>query len=123
MSYRNIIGGLTLLCLCACGGSSEDKRIYKEAFEKQEQVIALIEEVEELLDNEPASRKDSLSESIHEIEESLFEIPGYHLELPGHEGHDHGHQRVELTPKEILDIQVDLLQQLKDIKYILSYDK
>lgn len=109
-----------LICaflLAACSSQSkEEKAMLKEAYELQLKVIEGVNDLESKVAAQTAEVKDSLEHILHEIEEALFEIPGYHLELPGHEGHDHGHNRVSLTTKEILDVQRELLQQVNDLK-------
>lgn len=122
-SYRIVLTCLSMALIVSCGGNAEQARLYKAAFEKQKQVIAQIETVEEMMTGLSAQKQDSLSEVLHEVEESLFAIPGYTLELPGHEGHNHDHNRVELTAEEILAVQEELLRQLNDIKTNLTNDK
>lgn len=123
MFCQRVLVILLLIGVCSCKKSSNTDEEFKEAFEKQEQVIILLNEVHQLLDSRNLETKDSLSEVIHELEETLFPIPGYSLNLPGHEGHDHGHSRVELTAKEILAVQEDLLQKLTLMKSDLVVDE
>lgn len=123
MSSYRVLVILILISICACVGRSSEAEDYKSAFEKQKEVMVSLKEVHQVLDESPTLRNDSLSASIHQIEESLFPIPGYALELPGHEGHNHEHNQLGLTAKEILAIQVELLQRIEDIKWILTYDK
>lgn len=87
----------------------------KEAYDIQLEVIEAIKDLKTpALKSE--EQRDSLEDVLHEIEEALFAIPGYDLALPGHEGHDHGHSRISLTTKEILDVQRELLKQITDLK-------
>ena len=110
---------LSLGLLFACGGSSHDEAMMKEAHELQEEIIEMLSAIEESLDSQLISKQDSLKEIIEEMEENLFEIPGYHLELPGHEGHDHGHARVNLTDQEILDVHKEMHKEVKTLQNAL----
>lgn len=107
--------------IASCGsGSKEEKELLAKAYEKQKEAIALLGELEVELEASIIQEKDSLLEVIEELEEGIFEIPGHHLELPGHEGHDHGHSRLELSAKEIFNVQEDLLKQLRKIQNTLN---
>lgn len=114
-----------LIGLVACGGNAESKKIYKAAYEKQQEVLSQIKDIRQQIASDTTELKENIEHELHELEEGLFEIPGYHLELPGHEGHDHSHDhsRVELTPEEILAVQDELLEELKGIKSKLNNDQ
>lgn len=120
MRTLNALLFISLLCFSCQTKPSEDDQLLAEAHKKQEQAIVLIGELEQSLENSSIEVRDSLSQVLHELEESLFEIPGYHLELPGHEGHNHSHSKIELSNQEIYDVQVDLLEQLNEIKKTIS---
>ena len=113
-----------VLAVTSCGSKQQyDKSELKEAYTTQQEIISSLSDIEKAMENNTEVNADSLKEVIHEIEESLFEIPGYHLELPGHEGHDHSHERVELTSTEMVDVNKALLEQVKDIKAYLSINE
>ena len=120
MRTLNTLLFISLVCFSCQTKPSEDDQLLAEAHKKQEQAIALIGELEQSLENSSIEVRDSLSQVLHGLEESLFEIPGYHLELPGHEGHNHSHSKIELSNQEIYDVQVDLLEQLNEIKKTIS---
>lgn len=109
-----------LICaslLFSCSSQSkEEKAMLKEAYELQLEVIEGIQGLKSTAAFDRKEEKDSLQHILHEMEEALFAIPGYDIALPGHEGHDHGHGRVSLTTKEILDVQRELLKQVTDLK-------
>lgn len=106
-----------MVLFVACGTKgNEEKRLLNNAYEKQQEAIALMHELENRLENSVFQEKDSLLQVVEGLEEGLFEIPGYHLDLPGHEGHDHSHSRLEMSAQEIFDVQEELLKQLKQIQ-------
>lgn len=123
MFLKRVFVLLLVVSLIGCKQGADHAEEYKQAYEKQKEVLVELENIEAILEADTTVGSDSLKNAIHEIEESLFEIPGYHLELPGHEGHDHSHSEVELSAEEVLAVQVDLLQRLKDIKWILTNDQ
>jgi|GEM_PF-1946802 len=123
MLSKRVFALCMILSLFGCKQGADHAEEYMKAYEKQKEVLVALEDIEAILEADTTSRYDSLAESVHEIEKSLFEIPGYHLELRGHEGHDHSHGEVELSAEEVLAVQVDLLQRLKDIKWILTNDQ
>ena len=102
---KNFLIALLFLFAAACGSKKQYNEAELEAaYKVQQDILEALPIVKGELNISTLSAKDSLYDAIHELEESLFEIPGYHLELPGHEGHDHSHQRVELTAKEMVDV-------------------
>ncbi|GAB5528070.1 MAG: hypothetical protein Roseis2KO_59420 [Roseivirga sp.] len=113
----NYLGYLLSVCLLfSCSSQSQEERaMLKEAYELQLEVIRGIKDLKSTAFGS-AEEKDSLEDALHEIEEALFAIPGYDLALTGHEGHDHGHDRVSLTTKEILEVQRELLKQVNHLK-------
>ena len=118
---KNWLATLLILTLMACGAKNDySKAELEQAHNLQKEILSSLAELEEKLDALNSADLDSLEEVIHEIEESLFEIPGYHLELPGHEGHDHSHERVELTSTEMVGVNKEILKQVNDIKSSLN---
>lgn len=105
-----------IVLVTACQENSENKAIYKEAYDIQKQVISTLGEIEDIIECDTTGTFSSLEETLHEIEESLVEIPGYQLELPGHEGHSHSHGETQLSADDILAVQKELLKQITEIK-------
>ena len=116
---------LVILVLSSCTGNKEEREKLKNAYELQQSAIQLIAEIEEELKTLESLKADSISNVIAELEETIFAIPGYELDLPGHEGHDHGHDhdhdlKVELTADQILAVQQELLEKLRDIQSLIN---
>ena len=119
---RNLSLAIVMLAgLWACGSDGgHDKAMLKAAYELQKEAIAELKSIEEVLDAGTVANADSIHDLLHEMEESIVEIPGHELQLPGHEGHDHSHERLELSDQEIFDLQKELLAQLQKIKKSIS---
>ena len=118
---------LVMLVLSSCTGNKEEREKLKNAYELQQSAIQLITEIKEELKTLESLKADSISNVIAELEETIFAIPGYELNLPGHEGHDHGHDhdhdhdlKVELTADQILAVQQELLEKLRDIQSLTN---
>ena len=115
---------ILLVLIVSCGSKNQyDETELKEAYTVQQEILKSLPVIKDAMEVGNLASKDSLKDVIHEIEESLFEIPGYHLELPGHEGHDHSHERVELTSTEMVDVNKALLEQIKEIKAYLNINE
>ncbi|OEK04011.1 hypothetical protein [Roseivirga misakiensis] len=111
---------LVIVLLFSCNHKNEEeKKLLKQAFENQQEAIALMQRLADSLKGAEYHHKDSLLEVIHTLEEGLFAIPGYDLVLEGHEGHDHGDPNVALSISEIVAVHEELLKQLKQIQTLL----
>ncbi|WP_286743352.1 hypothetical protein [Roseivirga sp. UBA1976] len=111
---------LALMLGTSCSRTSQDQDLLNKAYQKQQEVIVLIGSLKEKLKAVNYAEKDSLLQVVHNLEETLFEIPGYSLKLPGHEGHSHNHTPLNLSHKEIYQVQVEMYNQLNHIEQLVT---
>ena len=121
---RYFIALCLFITVASCGSKNQyNQAELDEAYKIQKEILGYLPSIQEALKADDLVAKDSLTDVVHDLEENLFEIPGYHLELPGHEGHDHSHERVELTSTEMVDVNKALLEQIKEIKAHLGINE
>ena len=124
-----------IFLLTACGDKKQTNEDLQQAFELHKEAI----KIRKMMDDQMAqlkSNKDSLfvetytkdlnsiSLSLGTWDEQLVEVPGFEEEHNhsdhdhhDHSGHDHHHgeHQQELTPKQHLEVQQHLLQDIKAI--------
>ncbi len=121
---KKFLGLCLLFLIASCGSKNQyNQAELDEAYNIQKEILGYLPSIEEALETGDVASRDSLEDVIHDLEENLFEIPGYHLELPGHEGHDHSHERVELTSTEMVEVNKELLAQVKEIRSYLRINE
>lgn len=122
--FLMLVGLITLMC--ACGGSEKKDERLQKAYELHLESVGLREEagkhLEEMINstdsgflNSPHPELDSATHSLKEWDEQLVEVPGFEEEE--HEGHHHHHhgEQQQLTPEQHLEVQQQLLSEIKQI--------
>lgn len=114
--------GFILMCgVAGCSSTSSDQRdtlrdaasIHNEMIELANQIANELETI--AIDSAVESDTiESIKLALENWKLDLVEVPG-NEEVENHEGHHHGHDYLELTPDQMLTIQVELMKKLNDI--------
>jgi len=119
-----------LLLVVACGGEEKKPEELQKAFALHEEAVKIRQEAKDQLGTLTAisdsvfiaanqENLNALAASLEEWDEQLVEVPGFEEEHDhsghDHAGHDHHHHDSgpELTPKEHLEVQQHLLDEIK----------
>ncbi|MEL6974352.1 MAG: hypothetical protein AAGL29_03050 [Bacteroidota bacterium] len=123
--------------LSACGEKKKDENLIQ-AFKLHEEAVQIrqttkdqIAKLEAITDSvfvaTYSNELNSISSALQEWDEQLIEVPGFEEEHDhshhDHSGHDHDHDHEhnhsdsgqELTPKQHLEVQQHLLEEIKDL--------
>ncbi|MEM9361340.1 MAG: hypothetical protein AAGA43_01845 [Bacteroidota bacterium] len=123
--------GLTL----ACGDKEKDKdlqqafKFHEEAIQVrqnlEDQIATLKSNTDSLFIATYSDELNNLGSALKEWDEQLIEVPGFeeehdhsHHDHSGHDHdheHEHNHSEQELTPKQHLEVQQHLLQEIKGL--------
>ena len=125
MQVLFLFGSVGLLVSC---GEKEKPKELVEAFKLHEEAIKIRQQVGEKVDRLVANTDslfvavnknsiDSIQTLLEAWDEQLVEVPGFEEEHD-HEGHDHDHdhdhgEELKLTPKQHLEVQTHLLNEIK----------
>ena len=114
---------LIIVVFASCSKDGEKDPLLVEAFEVHERSLSMAKDVREVLDEMPESDSVTIR-----IEKKLKAWEGMVVEVPGFEhNHDHGHHHhgtgFDLTPQQILDIQIELQDSIAAIKEYLIQHK
>ena len=131
-----VVLALGLIALItSCGEKKIDENLQK-AFELHKEAVEVRQmaqdQIEQLESNSDSLFVDTygkdisaLGKSLKEWDEQLIEVPGFDEEHDhahhDHSGHDHGHDhnhhhdQPELTPQQHLEVQQQLLQEIKQL--------
>ena len=128
--------------LMACGEKKKDEnliqafKLHEEAIQVRQTAKDQITKLEAITDSvfeaTNSVQLNSLSNALKEWDEQLIEVPGFeeehdhsHHDHSGHDhehdhDHDHNHSEQELTPKQHLEVQQHLLNEIKSISEKLN---
>ena len=109
---------LAFVCVC-CAQKSSDKKTLTHAAEYHSGAVALAKNVKYRLDSlnripiEDKSKLRSIENNFKEWATDLVGVPGFENEK--NHDHEHGHEQIQATPNQLLDIQKELYHRIEKI--------
>jgi len=125
-----------MILLSSCGEKQQNNEVLQQAFELHKEAIKIqkmtLDQLAQLKANTDSLFVETYTEDLNAISSSLEAWEGQLVEVPGfeeehdhahhdHSGHDHAHhdhhhgEQQELTPKQHLEVQQQLLDDIKAI--------
>ena len=114
---------LFIMVFASCSKENEKDPLLVKAFEVHKKSLSLAKDVKEVLDGMPENDSTAMriEKSLKAWEEMVIEVPGFEHEH--HHTHDHEHHhhhnhgsQINLTPQQMLDIQIELQDSIAAIK-------
>lgn len=109
----------TMLIIVGC--STDHKNEFKESAAIHNEMVKQAEELEEYIDQLESTTsvsRDSISvwrDAIEVWESELVEVPGNEEHHHTKGEHHHDHTRMELTPEQLMNVQLELKSRLDEI--------